>query len=153
MSALIIVRHELAANCIGAINALFQPLIVDVQSTKDGDGKTLQQINWGAFTPQFEPHTEGFLPQWSHQDITLELRASVDYRNRSLSQKYVALLQAFEEFCARDDLQTWFTSKEEDGIIVISPPMFEGGSEEIQEGMFVTTYRMKVAVRGKVNGA
>ena len=153
MAKFLIVRHELAVNALGAIKALYAPLIVDVQAAVDGDGKTLATIHWGAYTPRFELHAEGYLRQWSKQIITLELRASVDYRNRALSPKYLKLLQAFEDFCARNDLTTWLTSAEEDGIIVEEPPTFEGCSEDVQDGTFVTAYSLRVAARGKVNGA
>ena len=152
MAKYFIVRQELAANALAAISSIYASMLVDVQAVKDGDGKVLAAINWGAHTPQFEPRASGYLPQWSHQDIILELRASVDYRDRSLSPRYLKLLQVFEDFCARTDLCSLLSSQGAEGIVVESPPTFDGGSEDIQESMFVTVYRLRVTARGKVNG-
>ena len=146
---LIVVRHELVAAAMSSIEAIYSDKIQDVQAVQDGDGATLKTIHWGAFTPNFLPMTMGFLPQWSHQEITLELRASVDYADRSLDSRYLTLLQIFEDFCARPDLAAALSNTQ---IVVQSPPTFEDGAEAIETGRYVTSYRLRVSARGRVEG-
>lgn len=145
----IVIRHELVANALAAINLLYADKLGDIQAVKDGDGATLKTINWGAFTPQFLPKTAGYLPQWTHQEIMLELRASVDYGDRSLDARYLMLLQILEDFCARPDLAAALSSE---SIIVQSPPTFEDGAETIENGRYVTKYQLRVSARGRVEG-
>ena len=149
MSEFLVVRHEVAANAIAAIQALYPQKIADIQAVKDGDGKILKTINWGAFTPEFLPKTVGYLPQWSSQDIALEIRASVDYNDRSLDSRYLSLLQVLEDFCARPDLAACLSN---DQIIVQSPPTFEAGAETIENGKYITTYRLRVQAREEEEG-
>jgi hypothetical protein len=140
-----ILRRDLATNAILAIQTLYPDMLADVQAVKDGDGKVLKTIYWGAMTPSFSPVTSGLLPQWAHQDIALELRASVDYSDRSLDSRYALLLQVFEDFCARPDLASQLSG---DTVTVQSPPTFEEGSESVEGGTFVTIYRLRVPARG-----
>jgi len=145
MSDFIVLRHELVANAIASIQSLYAMQIADVQAVADGDGAKLKTINWGAFAPRFSPATVGYLPQWTHQEIVLELRASVDYLDRSLDARYLNLLQVFEDFCARPDLMDQLSGT---NIIVQSPPTFEDGEETVENGRYVTTYRLRVSARG-----
>ena len=145
----IIIRHELVANALAAIYELYSDRLGDIQTVKDGDGTTLKTIHWGAFTPHFTPMTTGYLPQWTHQEIELELRASVDYGDRSLDSRYLTLLQVFEDFCARPDLAALLSSE---SIVVQSPPTFEDGAETIENGRYVTSYRLRVSARGRMEG-
>ena len=145
----IVIRHELVASALESINALYADRLGDIQAVKDGDGATLKTIHWGVFTPRFTPMTTGYLPQWTHQDIEFELRASVDYSDRSLDARYLTLLQVFEDFCARPDLAACLSN---DAVIVQSPPTFEEGAETIENGRYVTSYRLRVSARGRVEG-
>lgn len=145
----IILRHELAANALAAIKALYPEKIADVQTIQDGDGAVLKTINWGAFTPRWTPVAGGFTPQWTHQEIDLELRASVDYADRSLDSRYLQLLETFEDFCARPDLAAQLSGNT---IVVQSPPTFSDGTETIEGGRYVTTYILRVSTRGKAQG-
>lgn len=146
---MIILRQELAANAVAAISELYAAYIADVQAVKDGDGKTLKAIHWGAFTPWATPVTAGYLPQWSHQEIELELRAEVDYLDRTLDSRYQSLLGVFEDFCARPDLAAALSSE---NIVVQSPPTFDDIAEAIENGRYVTTYRLRVSARGRMEG-
>ena len=148
-AAYIILRHELAKNALAVIQEIYADKLVDIQRVKDGDGALLKVINWGAFTPRFTPMTTGYLPQWTHQDILLELRASVDYLDRSLDARYLALLQVFEDFCARPDLAACLSNE---NVIVQSPPTFEDGAETIENGRYVTTYPLRISARGPATG-
>jgi hypothetical protein len=145
----IIIRQELVKNAVAAIAALYTEQLADIQSVQDGDGKKLNQIYWGAMTPRFEPKTTGYLPQWTHQEIELELRASVDYADRALDARYNLLLQVFEDFCARPDLADRLSSED---VIVQSPPTFEAGAESIENGRYVTSYSLRCKARGRVTG-
>jgi hypothetical protein len=145
----LVIRHELITNALAAINSLYSERLGDIQSVKDGDGATLKTIHWGVFTPRFTPKTTGYLPQWTHQEIELELRASVDYGDRSLDSRYLTLLQVFEDFCAMPDLAALLSS---DSIVVQSPPTFEDGAETIENGRYITSYRLHVSARGRMEG-
>jgi hypothetical protein len=107
----------------------------------------LHSIHWGAATPSFLPVAGGDIPQWTHQEIVLELRASVDYLDRTLDARYDLLTKVFEDFCARPDLDERLSTS---NIIVVSPPTFEDGAENIENGQFVTTYRLRVSARGRI---
>lgn len=145
----VILRHELVKSAVAAISELYADKLADIQSVQDGDGKTLKTIHWGAFTPSFAPQTVGYLPQWYKQDIDLELRASVDYNDRTLDSRYLLLLQVFEDFCARADLAAVLSNEH---ILITSSPTFEPGAETIENGRFITTYRLRASVRGRVEG-
>lgn len=145
----IVLRRELAAAAVDSINAQYPEYLADIQSVVDGDGKTLKTIYWGALTPSFLPVAYGSLPQWTHQEIALELQASVDYADRSLDSRYYTLLKVFEDFCARPDLDSRLSNN---NIIVQSPPTFEECAENIENGKYVTTYRLRVSVRGRAEG-
>lgn len=145
----IVIRHELASAAIASINSIYAVKLSSIQAVKNGDGAILKQINWGAFTPLFKPKTFGYLPQWTSQQIALELRASVDYSDRSLDSRYLSLLQVFEDFCARPDLAALLSNE---NIIVESPPTFEEGAETIDNGRFITTYPLLVSARGRMEG-
>ena len=141
----IVLRHELASNAVASIKSIYPTQISDVQAVTDGDGAKLKTINWGAYTPRASMMTAGYLRQWSHQEIELELRASVDYLDRSLDARYLLLLQVFEDFCARTDLQEQLTNG---NCIVQSPPTYDDIEEAIENGRYVTTYRLRVSARG-----
>ena len=145
----IILRHELAATAIASIKNRYGDKLVDIQAVQDGDGKQLKTIHWGAFTPRFAPKTSGNLPQWFKQDIILELRASVDYFDRSLDSRYLLLLEVFEDFCALPTLRSLLSNE---NIVVQSPPDMDEGEESIENGRYVTTYRLRCSVRGRVTG-
>lgn len=149
MSEFVILRREIAANAINAIRSLYSNRIADIQAVKDGDGATLKTIHWGATTPRFYPQNVGYLPQWTHQEITLELRASVDYGDRTLDARYLALLEVFEDFFARPDLHAALSSSR---VVVQSPPVSEEGEEMIDNGRYVTAYRLRVSARGVATG-
>jgi hypothetical protein len=145
----LIIRHELADNAINSINTLYADKIADIQKVKDGDGQILKAIHWGVYTPEFIPYTVAGSAQWVSQEITLELRASVDYQDRTLDSRYLQLLQVFEDFGARDDLKTQLSGV---NVLVDMIPDVTGGSEEINDGKYVTTYRIKVSARERLTG-
>ncbi|MFA6063960.1 MAG: hypothetical protein WC736_15335 [Gallionella sp.] len=149
MSDFLILRRDLVANAITAIKDRYADKLADVQAVQDGDGKILKTINWGAFTPRCVPVTFGYLPQWAHQEIELELRASVDYQDRTLDSRYQMLLQVFEDFCALTNLQALLSGST---IKVQSPPTFDGIDEAIENGRYVTTYRLRCSTRGLATG-
>lgn len=148
-SEYLIIRRELAANAQTAITTLYSDSIGTIQAVLDGDGETLKTIHWGVMTPRFTPLTVGYLPQWFRQDIELELKASVDYADRTLDDRYTLLLQVLEDFCARPDLMDQLSS---DSVIVNIPPTFDGGDETIENGRYITTYRLRVSARGRAEG-
>lgn len=145
----IVLRRELAKAAVDSILELYAEYIADIQAVTDGDGKTINAISWGATTPRFLPVARGNIPQWTHQEITLELRASVDYLDRTLDSRYEILTKVLEDFCARPDLETRLSNA---NIVVQGPPTFEEGAEIIENGRYVTTYPIRVDVRGRMEG-
>ena len=142
-------RRDVAANLTAAIAAAYPEELAEIQSVVDGDGKTLKTIYWGVLTPRFTPHHSGYLPQWTHQDIIVELRASVDYQDRTLDARYLTLIGVLEDVCARADLAALMEGAT---VKIPSPPVIEDGEEGIDNGRYVTTYRIRVFARGRVEG-
>jgi hypothetical protein len=145
----IIVRRELAAQAIKNIAETYAEYLADIQAVTDGDGKEIKSISWGAITPQFLPVARGDIPQWTHQEIILELRASVDYMDRTLDSRYQLLAAVLEDFCARPDLESRLSNE---NIIVVGQPTFEEGAEIIENGKYVTKYSLRVSARGRMEG-
>ena len=152
MAGFLILRRELAGNALDAIAKLYPEKIAAVQRSQAGDGAVLKQIRLTAATPSFNPRASGLQAQYQVQDIDLLLNAEVDYTDRSFDAAYTELLEVLEDFMARTDLKTHLTSAETDGIAVdwATP---EGGAENVADGVFVTSYRIRCGVRGKVNGS